>query len=88
MPYIIIALLIWSSSFTAGKFAYQMFDPALAIELRFMIASLIVLPFFLKTYKTIDKPIRKKLWGISFLMFPIGILCSLWDCFTLRQAVR
>lgn len=88
MIYIIIALLIWSSSFTAGKYSYSMFDPAMAIELRFIIASLIVLPFFIKTYPLIEKRIRTKLWGVSFLMFPIGIFCSLWDCFTLRQAVR
>lgn len=74
MFYIIIALLIWASSFTAGKYAYTMFDPAIAIQIRFIIASLIVLPFFLKTRKTIQKPQRKKLWQIAFLMFPIGIL--------------
>lgn len=74
MPYIIIALLIWASSFTAGKYAYTMFDPAIAIQIRFFIASLIVLPFFLKTHKTLSQPIKKSLWGIAFLMFPIGIL--------------
>lgn len=74
MLYIIIALLIWASSFTAGKYAYQMFDPAIVVELRLMIASAIVLPFFLKYYKTIDQSLKTKLWGISFLMFPIGIL--------------
>lgn len=74
MLYIIIALFIWASSFTAGKYAYTMFDPALAIQLRFFIAMMIVLPFFLKTRKSIDKSLTKKLWGISFLMFPIGIL--------------
>lgn len=74
MLYIIIALLIWASSFTAGKYAYQMFDPAIAVQLRFFIAGLIALPLFLKSYPTIDKNFRKKLWGIAFLMFPIGIL--------------
>lgn len=74
MLYIIIALLIWASSFTAGKYAYTMFDPAMAIQFRFFIASLIVLPLFLKSYPSISKPFRQKLWGIAFLMFPIGIL--------------
>lgn len=74
MFYVIVALLIWASSFTAGKYAYTMFDPAMAVQIRFMIASFIVLPFFLKTHKTIAKPIRHKLWGIAFLLFPIGIL--------------
>ncbi|STZ07601.1 putative DMT superfamily transporter inner membrane protein [Moraxella caprae] len=81
MIYIIIALLIWSSSFTAGKYAYSMFDPAMAIELRFIIASLIVLPFFIKTYPLIEKRIRTKLWGVSFLMFPIGIFMQFMGLF-------
>lgn len=59
--------------FTAGKYAYQMFDPAMAIQLRFIIASLIVLPLFLRTHRTIDKSTHNKLWAIAFLMFPIGI---------------
>lgn len=74
MLYIIIAIIIWASSFTAGKYAYQMFDPAMAIQLRFIIASLIVLPLFLRTHRTIDKSTHNKLWAIAFLMFPIGIL--------------
>lgn len=40
MFYLVIALLIWASSFTAGKYAYQMFDPALVVELRLLIAML------------------------------------------------
>lgn len=74
MLYIIIAILIWASSFTAGKYAYTMFDPAMAVQIRFFIASLIVLPLFLKSYPSLKKSVRKKLWGISCLMFPIGIL--------------
>lgn len=81
MLYIIIALLIWASSFTAGKYAYTMFDPALAIQIRLFIASLIVLPFFIKTYPSIDKPLRKKLWGIAFLMTPVAILMQFMGLF-------
>lgn len=73
MLYMLIALLMWASSFTAGKYAYTMFDPAIAVQLRLLIAGAIVLPLFLKGYKTIKADIRKKLWGISFLIFPIGI---------------
>lgn len=76
MFYIIIALLIWASSFVAGKYAYTMFDPALAIQIRLLIASAIVLPFFLKNYHTINKEKRKKLWGIAFLMTPVAILAQ------------
>lgn len=42
MFYLVIALLIWASSFTAGKYAYQMFDPALVVELRLLIAMLLL----------------------------------------------
>lgn len=74
MFYLVIALLIWASSFTAGKYAYQMFDPALVVELRLLIAGAIVLPFFLKYYNTIEAKIRRRLWGLSFLIFPVGIM--------------
>lgn len=74
MAYLIAALLFWASSFTAGKLAYQAFDPALVVLLRLVIASALVLPFFLKHYKNIDKALKKRLWAVSFLMFPIGIL--------------
>lgn len=66
MLYIIIALLIWASSFTAGKYAYEMFDPAMAIELRFIIASLIVLPFFIKTYPSLKNPSAKNYGACHF----------------------
>lgn len=74
MIYVIAALLIWASSFTAGKYAYTMFDPAMATILRFLIASIIVLPLFLKSYQHIEKNVRHKLWFIAFLVFPVGIL--------------
>lgn len=69
----IIALTMWASSFTAAKYAYQMFDPAITVQLRLMIAGLIVAPLFIKHYATVEPSLRKKLWGLSFLIFPIGI---------------
>lgn len=73
MILMMIALMMWASSFTAGKYAYQMFDPAIAVQLRLMIAGLIVAPLFIKSYATIPMNLRKQLWGLSFLIFPIGI---------------
>lgn len=40
----ILALIIWSSSFIAAKYAYQMFDPVLLVQLRLFIAVLPLLP--------------------------------------------
>lgn len=74
MAYLVAALVFWASSFTAGKLAYEAFDPALVVLLRLVIASTMVLPFFLKHYKSIDKTLKKRLWSVSFLMFPVGIL--------------
>ncbi|MFB2538753.1 MULTISPECIES: DMT family transporter [unclassified Acinetobacter] len=74
MFYMIVALIIWASSFTAGKYAYQMFDPAVVVLLRLSIAAAIVLPLFIRHYHTVAPDLRKKMWGISFLIFPIGIL--------------
>lgn len=73
MLYMVIALIMWASSFTAGKYAYTMFDPAIAVQLRLFIAGAIVFPLFLKAYRSIAPNMRKKLWGLSFLIFPIGI---------------
>ena len=44
MFYLIVALLMWSSSFVAAKYAYTMLDPALVVLLRLLIAAMIVLP--------------------------------------------
>lgn len=73
MWYMIIALLMWASSFTAGKYAYTMFDPAIAVLFRLLIASAIVFPCFIKSYPSLTPILRKKLWGLSFLLFPMGI---------------
>jgi len=44
MFYQILALIIWSSSFIAAKYAYAVIDPALMVGVRLLIAALLVLP--------------------------------------------
>lgn len=42
--YQMLAIVIWSSSFVAAKYAYTMIDAAWMVQIRFAIAALIVLP--------------------------------------------
>lgn len=74
MWYMILALLIWASSFTAGKYAYTAIDPVLTVQFRLLIAGLIALPIFVKHYHRLDKALRKKLWWLAVLNFPIALM--------------
>lgn len=44
MIYLLIASFLWGTSFIAGKIAYNMFDPSLVVALRYVFASIILLP--------------------------------------------
>ena len=59
MLYQILALLIWSSSLIVGKLTYSMMDPVLVVQVRLIIAMIIVMPLFLRRWKKIDKPIHR-----------------------------
>lgn len=74
MIYAFLAVFIWASSFTAGKIAYAMADPVLVTQLRFLLAGLLVMPFFLRAYKQIPIRLRKKVWLLALLNFPISFL--------------
>ena len=69
MLYQILALLIWSSSLIVGKLTYSMMDPVLVVQVRLIIAMIIVMPLFLRRWKKIDKPMRKQLWRLAFLKY-------------------
>ena len=69
MLYQILALFIWSSAFVAAKYTYTMLDPVLMVQLRLLIAALLVWPFFLRCWKQTDKPMRKQLWGLAFFNY-------------------
>ena len=70
MLYQILALLIWSSSLIVGKLTYSMMDPVLVVQVRLIIAMILVMPlFFCVVGKKIDKPMRKQLWWLAFFNY-------------------
>ena len=70
MRYILIALFLWSSSFVAGKYTYTMLDPVLMVQLRLLIATVIVLPMFMRVWKRVPKEVRPQVWWLGFLNYP------------------
>ena len=74
MRYILIALFLWSSSFVAGKYTYTMLDPVLMVQLRLLIATIIVLPMFMRVWKRIPKGLRPQVWWLGLLNYPVIFL--------------
>ncbi|WP_409500755.1 DMT family transporter [Mannheimia glucosida] len=74
MLYLLIATLIWASSFIVGKVAISAFDPVQIMQIRLTLAAFIALPFFMRGYKKIQKNQRIKVWFISFLTFPLCVI--------------
>lgn len=73
MPYQIIALLVWSSTFIAAKYAETMADPAMTVQLRLVVAALIVLPVCRRHMGRIPRDKWKPLLWLSFCNY-IGVL--------------
>ena len=46
-----------------------MMDPVLVVQVRLIIAMIIVMPLFLRRWKKIDKPMRKQLWWLAFFNY-------------------
>lgn len=77
--YLLIASFLWGSSFVAGKYAFQSFNPIDTTILRFVIASLFVLPSFWIHKKLLkDNAIRKSISLIAFLMIPCTFLLQFY----------
>lgn len=74
MVYLLIATLIWASSFIVGKAAIAEFDPIQIMQIRLTLAALIALPFCLKAYKKVPKNQQIKVWLIAFLTFPLCVI--------------
>lgn len=74
----ILAILLWSSSFVAGKYVLaEGIDPVLMTVIRYLIASLLWFPAFLKIFPSFLKSSaygKKKIILISFLTIPVTIL--------------
>lgn len=74
MLYLLIAVLIWASSFVVGKSAVAEFEPAYIMQLRFTFAALIALPFFRQAYRDIPLDKRPAIWLVSFLTMPLCVI--------------
>lgn len=74
MLYLLIATLIWASSFIVGKVAIAEFDPVQIMQIRLTLAAFIALPFFMRAYRKIQKNQQIKVWLIAFLTFPLCVI--------------
>lgn len=74
MVYLLIATLIWASSFIVGKVAIAEFDPVQIMQIRLTLAAFIALPFFMRAYRKIQQNQHIKVWLISFLTFPLCVI--------------
>ena len=74
MFYQIIALLIWSSSFIAAKFTYNMLDPVLMVQFRLLISALIVLPVCRRHLGRVPRGKWKPLLWLSFANYIVVLL--------------
>ncbi|QMT32461.1 DMT family transporter [Alysiella filiformis] len=74
MLYQMLAIVIWSSSFVAAKYAYEMLDAALMVQARFVIAALIVLPTCRRHLGKIPKNQWKNLIFLSFINYVLVLM--------------
>ena len=71
MIYLLIAAFLWGTSFIAGKIAYDMLDPSLVVAIRYILASIILLPMTFSFMKKKEESFTKK----NFILLVIlGIL--------------
>ena len=76
MLYQILALLIWSSSLIVGKLTYSMMDPVLVVQVRLIIAMIIVMPLFLRRWKKIVNQCVNSFGGWHSLTIPPSFYCN------------
>ena len=74
MFYQILALIIWSSSFIAAKYAYAAIDPALMVGVRLLIAALLVLPVCRRYIGKIPRREWKPLLAVSFITYVFTLM--------------
>lgn len=60
MIYLLIAAFLWGTSFIAGKIAYDMLDPSLVVAIRYILASIILLPMTFSFMKNKEESFTKK----------------------------
>ncbi len=74
MHYLLIASILWGTSFIAGKYADAFASPELVVLIRLWIASLAVMPIALKNLQHLDKSLLKRMLWVSFLTYPVTFL--------------
>ncbi len=71
MIYLLMAAFLWGTSFIAGKIAYEMLDPSLVVAIRYVLASIILLPISISFIRKKEETFTKK--DFILLVF-LGIL--------------
>ncbi|RPD83600.1 EamA/RhaT family transporter [Neisseria weixii] len=74
MIFQIFALFMWGSSFIAAKYAYVMLAPALMVQVRLLIAGLIVLPTARRYLGRIPRAQWKPLLWLSFANYVLVLM--------------
>lgn len=74
MIYQILALIIWSSSFIAAKYAYVMLEPAMVVLLRLVIAAFVVLPVARRHLGRVPRSYWKPLLWLTFLNYVVVLM--------------
>lgn len=74
MLFQILALFMWGSSFIAAKFSYAMLDPALMVQVRLLIAALVVLPTARRYLGRIPRAQWKPLLRLSFANYVLVLM--------------
>ena len=74
MIYLLIATFLWGTSFIAGKIAYDMLDPSLVVAIRYVLASIILLPVTFSFMKKKEESFTKK----DFILFGKKLYNSLY----------
>lgn len=62
MIYLLIAAFLWGTSFIAGKIAYDMLDPSLVVAIRYILASIILLPMTFSFMKKKRNLLQKRFY--------------------------
>ncbi|STZ76772.1 DMT family transporter [Bergeriella denitrificans] len=77
MGYQILAMMIWGSSFVAAKYAYIMLDAVWVVQIRLLVAALLVLPACRRALGRIPKDKWKPLLWLSFFNYVVVLMLQL-----------
>lgn len=67
MIHLFLAAFVWSTSFVAGKFAYEHYDPYLVVQLRLTISALALLPLWRSSFSRVPRRLYGDLLFLAFV---------------------